>query len=147
MSATGLEVFDKTVQTTNSWLHEIEAEIGPDRHVAWHTLGAVLRSLRDRLPVEQVAHLGAQLPILVRGLYYDQWRPAQTPVKIRHDEEFLDAIADKLDGTRPVDPEDAAKAVFHTLSRHISGGEIRKVRDTLPKDIRSLWSESGAAVG
>ena len=46
MSATGLDVFDKTVQTTNIWLDEIMARMGPDRHVAWHLLGAVLRSLR-----------------------------------------------------------------------------------------------------
>ena len=73
MSATGLDVFDKTVQTTNIWLDEIMARMGPDRHIAWHILGAVLRALRDRLPLDDAAHLGAQLPLLVRGLYYDQW--------------------------------------------------------------------------
>ena len=69
MSTTGLEVFDKTVQTTNIWLDEIMERMGPDRHVAWHILGAVLRTLRDRLPLDDAAHLGAQLPLLVRGLY------------------------------------------------------------------------------
>src|SRR5215216_2105665 len=51
MSATGLDVFDKTLQTTNTWLDEIMAKIGPDRQLAWHALGAVLRALRDRLPL------------------------------------------------------------------------------------------------
>lgn len=50
MSTNGLEVFDKTIQTTNIWLDEIMDEMGPDRQLAWHTLGAVLRALRDRLP-------------------------------------------------------------------------------------------------
>ncbi len=67
MSATVLDVFDKTIQTTNIWLDEIMERIGPDRKLAWHTLGAVLRALRDRLPVDEGAHLAAQLPILVRG--------------------------------------------------------------------------------
>ena len=49
MAATGLDVFDKTLQTTNSWLAEIMEVVGPDRQVAWHTLGAVLRTLRDRI--------------------------------------------------------------------------------------------------
>jgi hypothetical protein len=44
MSTTGLEVFDKTIQVTNTWLGEIMERLGPDRHVAWHVLGAVLRS-------------------------------------------------------------------------------------------------------
>ena len=41
MSATGLDVFDKTLQTTNN---EIMAKLGPDRQVAWHVLGAVLHA-------------------------------------------------------------------------------------------------------
>src|SRR6266540_3290801 len=77
MSATGLDVFDKTLQTTHTWLDEIMRTVGPDRQVAWHVLGAVLRVLRDRLPVGLAAHLGAQLPILVRGVYYDQWRGSE----------------------------------------------------------------------
>src|SRR4051812_44635600 len=67
MSATGLDVFDKTLQTTHIWLDELMQEIGPDRQVAWHVLGAVLRGVRDRIPLDLAAHLGAQLPLLVRG--------------------------------------------------------------------------------
>lgn len=77
MAATGLEVFDKTLQTTNIWLDDIMAEIGPDRQLAWKVLSTVLHKLRDRMPVEAAAHLGAQLPLLVRGAYYDQYIPAR----------------------------------------------------------------------
>jgi hypothetical protein len=62
MSATGLDVFDKTLQTTNIWLDEIMAKLGPDRQVAWHVLGAVLHALRDDLvavrAVSPAAHDG-----------------------------------------------------------------------------------------
>ena len=34
MSATGLEVFDRTIQSTNVWLKEIGSDIGPDRELA-----------------------------------------------------------------------------------------------------------------
>ena len=73
MSATGLDVFDKTLQTTHIWLNEIIEVIGPDKQVAWHVLGAVLRTLGDRVPLPVAVHLGAELPLWVRGLYYDQW--------------------------------------------------------------------------
>jgi uncharacterized protein (DUF2267 family) len=71
MSATGLEVFDRTLQTTNTWLGEIMETLGPDRQIAWHALGAVLRTVRDRIPLGLglAPHLGAQLPLLVRGAY------------------------------------------------------------------------------
>lgn len=79
MSATGLEVFDKTLQTTNIWLGEIERDIAPDRQIAWKILSTVLHKLRDRLPIDLSAHLGSQLPLLVRGAHFDQYRPAHQP--------------------------------------------------------------------
>src|SRR5438046_2441692 len=134
MSATGLEVLDKSLQTTNIWLKEIMEAVGPDRHVAWRVLGAVLHALRDRLAVEQVAHLGAELPIVIRGLYYDQWHPAGKPEKERRADEFVARVADELRDTRPVDPEDAARVVFQVLSRHITMGQVEKIRQSLPED-------------
>ncbi|KAB0266261.1 DUF2267 domain-containing protein [Microvirga brassicacearum] len=79
MSTSGLDVVDKTLQATNLWLKEISDELGPDRKVAWKVLSVVLHKLRDRIPVELSTHLGAELPLLVRGVYYDQFEPAKQP--------------------------------------------------------------------
>jgi hypothetical protein len=49
MSATGLDVFDKTLQTTNSWLDEISDALGPDRKLAWKVLSVVLHKLRESM--------------------------------------------------------------------------------------------------
>lgn len=145
MSATGLDVFDKTLQTTNIWLDEIMEDIGPDRQVAWHALGAVLRTLRDRLPLDEAAHFGAQLPLLVRGLYYDQWHPAGKPQKTRRQEEFIAQVSDELSDIRPLDPKDATRAVFKAVAHHIDRGACRKVEKALPQEIRVLWPEERAA--
>jgi len=141
MATTGLEVFDRTLHTTNLWLDEICAEIGPDKHLAWHVLGAVLRSIRDELLVGQSAHLAAQLPLLVRGAYFDQYRPAAQPAAERSQEDFIARIREELTATRPVRPDLAATAVMRTLNRHITGGQVKKVRDALPKSVRTLWPE------
>jgi uncharacterized protein (DUF2267 family) len=142
MAATGLDVFDKTLQTTNVWLDEIMEVVGPDRQVAWHALGAVLRTLRDRLPIGLSAHLGSQMPIIVRGLYYDQWEPERKPDKTRDVDEFLANINKQLKNIRPVNALDATQAVFHVLSRHLDRGQTKKVRDALPEEIkRRLWPE------
>lgn len=139
MSANGLEVFDKTLQTTNTWLKEIMAVIGPDRQVAWKVLSVVLHKLRDRLPVELAAHLGAELPMLIRGAYYDQFQPAKQPSACRTLEQFHAEVAEWLSDIRPVDPKDAVNVVFATLSRHIPAGQIEKVRGALPQPIRAAW--------
>src|SRR5262249_32751084 len=103
--------------------------------------GAVLRSIRDELLIGQSAHLAAQLPLLVRGAYFDQYRPAAQPVAERSQEEFIARIRDELTGSRPVRPDLAATAVMRTLNRHLTEGRVRKARDALPRGIRALWPE------
>lgn len=142
MSATGLDVFDKTIHTTNVWLDGINQMIGPDRAVAWKVLSVVLHCLRDQLPLQLAAHLGAQLPLMVRGVYYDQFEPEKLPGELHSEEDFLEAVHRGLQGIRPVDSREASNAVFETLSAHISGGQVRKVRGALPKGIRKLWPEA-----
>ncbi|MBF9232645.1 DUF2267 domain-containing protein [Microvirga alba] len=139
MSATGLDVFDKTLQTSNIWLGEIMDEIGPDRELAWHALGAVLHSVRDWIPAELAVHLGAQLPLLVRGLYYDRWRLIQKPERGRSQDEFINHVSEGLTNQRPVNRVKAIHAVFNVLSRHVSAGQLDKVRQSLPEDVRALW--------
>ena len=141
MSANGLEVFDKTLETTHVWLKEIMADLGPDKQVAWKALSTVLHKLRDRLSINLAAHLGAQLPLLVRGVYYDQFEPAKMPSECRNREDFIAEVAEWMSDTRPVDPEDAIRSVFRVLSRHISQGQIDHVKQALPKSVRQMWDE------
>jgi uncharacterized protein (DUF2267 family) len=142
MSATGLDVFDKTLQTTHIWLDEIMLDLGPDRQVAWHVLGAVLRALRDRLPMELSAHLAAQLPLLVRGLYFDQWRPSEQPAKSRTREEFFERVAADLKSTRPVKLEQAVRAVFRVINHRLDPGQVQNVREALPQPLQTLWPDA-----
>jgi uncharacterized protein (DUF2267 family) len=145
MSATGLEVFDETVHKTNAWLKEIMETLGPDRHRAYQALRAVLHTLRDRLTINEAAQLGDQLPMLVRGIYYEAWRPAVMPEKIRSLDEFLEKISTHFAHTRPIGADDAARAVFQVLDRHVSPGEIQDVVQTLPQDVRALWPQHAHA--
>lgn len=144
MAATGLDVFDKTLQTTNIWLDEIMARLGEERQVAWHVLGAVLHALRDRVPVELAAHVGAQLPLLVRGLYYDGFDPTGLPEKTRTLQGFLARVEQGLTGTRPVPARDAAQAVFRVLSHHMDPGQVGKLVQALPQPVQDIWTEVAA---
>ncbi len=139
MSSTGLDVFDTTLQKTAIWLNEIMAELGSnDRHLAYLALRATLHALRDRLPVQEAVHLGAQLPMLVRGFYYEGWTPSRKPGKA-HKAAFLRSIGACFGPGTPPDPEDVVRAVFNVLAHHVTSGEIKDVKQLLPKDLRSLW--------
>jgi len=147
MRATGITAFDSTIHTTNIWLNDLMSWLGwPDKQQAYHALRVVLHTLRDRLPVEQAAALGAQLPMLVRGFYYEGWHPHGKPVKERTKEAFLGHIAAAFQNDPDVKAEDVARAVFHVLAKHVTPGEVKHVTLSLPGEIRSLWSEetSGA---
>ncbi len=139
MSTTGLDVFDHTVHTTNAWLDEIEAYVGPDRKLAWKALITVLRTLRDGLQPDLAANLGAQLPLLVRGGYYDRYQPSKQPRNFAGEEEFLAVVAEGLEDSRGVSPKLAVAVVLAVLEKHVSPGEIDKVRGALRRDIRALW--------
>jgi uncharacterized protein (DUF2267 family) len=140
MSATGLDVFDTTLQKTNQWLQDTMRLLEcKDRRKAYLALRATLHAVRDRLTVEEVAQLGAQLPMLVRGFYYEGWDPTGKPLKLRTREDFLDRIAQELKGVDDLDPETLALAVFAVLERHVTEGEIQDVKQALPAEIRELW--------
>jgi len=140
MSATDVPVFEKTLRKTEEWLREIMREIGSeDHHLAYLVLRGTLQVLRDRLPLEETAHLGAQLPMLVRGFYYEGWHPARD-VSRMHRDEFLERVQQQLAGAAPtVNMEAAVRAVFHVLSQKIAKGEIEQIEQALPPDLRELW--------
>jgi uncharacterized protein (DUF2267 family) len=138
MTQTAIAAFESTLQTTNVWLHEIMERMGwMDKHRAYHALRVVLHALRDRLPVEGAAALAAQLPLLIRGVFFEGWHPAGKPIKERRKEDFLDHIALAFAGDY-VDPEQIARAVLAVLANHVSPGEVYHVEQLLPLEIRSL---------
>jgi uncharacterized protein (DUF2267 family) len=141
MSSTGLEVFDETLHKTNTWLKEIAEPLSLDRHGAYQVLRAVLHCLRDRLTINEAAQLGDQLPMLVRGIYYEAWHPAGKPDKIRSRDDFLARITSLISMKQSIGAEDAARAVFRTLENHVSPGEARSVIHVLPEEIRRLFGE------
>ena len=140
MSMTGLDVFDTTVQKTNIWLKDIMQELGwADRHKAYVSLRITLHALRDRLTLAEAVQFGAQLPMLIRGLYYEGWTPAGKPDKVRHKAAFLAPIQEHFRDDWHVEPEEIARAVFKVLAAHVSAGEIEDIKQLLPQELKELW--------
>lgn len=139
MSATGFETFDRAVQKSNEWLNELgqDDNIGPDHQRAYHALRAVLWTLRDRLTVEEAFHLSSQLPLLLRGMFWDGYRPADKPEKMKTPEEFLEKVQERLEQMNGPNADQATKAVFGILLHHIPEGTMAHIRQMLPGRIES----------
>jgi uncharacterized protein (DUF2267 family) len=139
--STGLGVFDNTVEKTNLWLKELENALGVNRQTAYEVLRAVLHTVRDRITIEEAAHFAAQLPMLVRGIFYEGWQPSAIPKKFVTLQEFIAYASAKLQPGAEIPIEKAARCVFASINKTVTEGEARQVRHMLPKEIQELWLE------
>jgi len=147
MSTQGLSGLERTIQLTHIWINDLDRRLDwNDKARSYRLLKAVLHALRDSLKVNEAADLGAQLPGLLRGAYYEQWHPAATPVKERSIEQFLDRVNASFKRDPLANPPLAVMAVFQLLSKKISEGEIEDVRRCLPTQIRSAWPDKVGGV-
>jgi uncharacterized protein (DUF2267 family) len=142
MTAAHLSGIDHTVQLTREWIRELDRDLAWDNEPrSYRLLRATLHALRDCLDVNEAAQLGAQLPQLVRGIYYEGWHPAGMPVSKRGKQDFIDRIQAAFKTDPLADPEQAISRVFALLNRHVSKGEIKDVRLRLKKHLQELWPE------
>ena len=132
-----------TVEKTNLWLDEIAAGLEADRQVAYRVLRAYLHALRDRLTVDEAAQLAAQLPLLIRGIFYEDWDPSKTPVHYRGLADFLDRVAADAELSGETSASFAVTVAAGALVRHVSAGEIADVRAQLPEDLRPVLELAG----
>ncbi len=132
-----VDVIDRSVEKTNIWLKELAEELGTDdRRFAYRVLRAYLHAVRDRLVVDEAAQLAAQLPELVRGIYYEGWVPSRTPTSDRSVDEFLRRIADEAKLPGETEASYACSAAARVLRRHVSEGEIDDVVAVFPAELR-----------
>jgi uncharacterized protein (DUF2267 family) len=133
-----VDVIDTTVHKTYRWIDEISEELGGiGRREAYRDLRAFLHTIRDRLTVDQAAELGAQLPMLIRGIYYEAWDPSRVPVKMKA-EEFVEVFIERAVLPPDREPLASLKAAASVLRRHVTEGETEDVVSSLPIDIRRL---------
>lgn len=140
MTSTGLDVFDTTLQKTNVWLKWLMQELhSGDREFAYLALRSGLHALRDRMQAEAAIHLGAQLPMLVRGIFYEGWDPQPQPTREHQWAEFVEHVRKTLPPQAKPRAEHCAIGTFRLLASHLDPGEARKIEATLPKAIGDRW--------
>jgi uncharacterized protein (DUF2267 family) len=137
MSRTGVDSLDRSIEKTNTWLADVAASFGTeDRRLAYRVTRSWLHTLRDRLPVPVAAHIAAQLPELLRGVFYEGWNPSKVPIKYGRDEYVARFAKDAQIHHSEV--PNAGRLVTAAMRRHISAGAIDEALGVLPGDIRGL---------
>lgn len=140
MPESSVAAFETTVNKTHQWLKQMQKHGDfADQAQAYAALRAGLHAIRDRLRPEEAAHLGAQLPMLVRGIYYEAWRPAAAPADVRTEQEFLADVRARLGRDDIIDPEAALVSTIRVLSESITPGEIEDIKGSMPKPLQKYW--------
>jgi len=145
MTTTHVDVIDRSVEKTHIWLNDLAEELASeDGHHAYRVLRAFLHALRDHLTVDEAAALAAQLPIFVRGVFYEGWDPSRTPEHARDIESFLQRIASEAGLAGETEASFAATAASRVMRRHVSAGEGDSVLRALPHHLRELLGTEGS---
>ena len=133
--------FNAAVRSAQEWVDELASRLGwHDRSRAYPALLATLHALRDCVSRDEVAYLGAQLPPLLRGFYYEGWHPGRhAPVRQR--EAFLERIRDGVHRDPAVDAEQVARATFALLAARLPPAEVEDAKAATPKVLHNLWPD------
>ncbi|WP_030490940.1 DUF2267 domain-containing protein [Micromonospora chokoriensis] len=132
-----ISAFESSLDKTNLILKDIENAYGwpqDRRNQSYAALRTVLHLLRDRLPVDESVEFAQQLPVLVRGIYFDGWVPSDVPIKLNRDD-FLYEVRQGFPYDAKGGPERVTQVVLDTLRRHVTQGEWQDVKDTMPEDL------------
>ena len=140
MKQTGLDAIDHAPQVVAEWLNLLEEDLGwTDRSRSYRLLRETLHAIRDFLTVQEAASLSAQLPLLVRGIFFEGWMLARTPARPRSAEALLERVNGAFGDEALLEPDVAIAAVFSVLRRRIDSGEYDQVARSLRRPLRELW--------
>lgn len=130
---------DTAVRDTQEWIDDLVGRLAwHDRQRVYLALLAGLHALRDCVGRDQAVHIGAHLPALLRGLYYEGWYPGGH-AQGRSREAFLERIHDGVHRDPAIDPEIVARAVLALVAARLPAGEVENAKTATPTGLHNLW--------
>ncbi len=140
MPKTSVHTLDTAPQVVADWLSDLQDTLKlSDKARSYKIMRTVLHTLRDWITIDEAAQLSAQLPILVRGIFYDGWNPSTRVPRPHGKQAFLERVNASFTKEPLPDTEKAIAAVFALLAKHVSAGELGDIRGSMTKDLQVLW--------
>jgi len=134
------DIFLKSLEEAHSWLNDtcFYAEL-QEKFQGLLILRVVLHELRDHLTLSASSKLSAQLPLLIRGLYFENWDIRHGLLEENQHYFFIDSITEKLKKYISIEGEKASVAVFKVLAKHTALERSYKLEKFFPPGIFSVW--------
>jgi len=130
---------ENSIHKTNRWINDLNKELDwDDKQASYTALGGTLQIIRDMLTIEEATDFGSQLPLILRGAYYSNWNPSNTPIDLDKSA-FVSRVHSHLGNNPDVKPNETVQKVLDFLNKKITNGEIMDIRAQLPNDIQHFW--------
>jgi uncharacterized protein (DUF2267 family) len=137
---TAIQDLENAVPEVEVWLEDLKQRLcWHEREKVYLALLAALHALRDCLPRDEAAYVGVQLPVLLRGLYFEGWHPAARVARAKTRIGFVERIQEGVHRDPGIDAEEVASAVFALLADRLLAGELEDAKAATPHDLRMFW--------
>ncbi len=143
--STNILSLDRAVQNTILWLNEIQTQLQwEDRDTVYKATKAVLQTIRDLLPYEELFHFSANLPMVMKGMMFDGFNPIKDKKeKVKTEVEFYNQVQTYYDSQRRdlISGKEATMGVVNMLIDRVGEGEMKKVADNMPLKLKPLFRQ------
>jgi uncharacterized protein (DUF2267 family) len=141
-----VHAFNRSHEIAETWVRELCTEMHwLNLDDAYHLLRAVLHTLRDWTTVDEAAQFAAQLPLVLRGTFFEGWNPGAVTKIGRTKEEFVMGVVGRIAVNVKYDLESAIQTVIKVIGHHVSEGEMKDIFSGLPTSVRNLVSRPTGA--
>lgn len=138
--------FDQYAHTGKEFLKKVAFELGDedDTSRASRLLRATLRALRDQSSPEESLQMISQLPMFIKALYVDGWRPGGAKNHARHLVGFVTRVEENGgfagDSSLSLTEQLAdIQSVIRVMKEYVSEGEAADFVHSLPEELRVLF--------
>ena len=139
--------FNQYATEGNTFLKEYGKHLGfgKDNEKAGRIFVSIMHALREIIPVAESLQFVAQLPMFLKAAYVNGWTLKNRGRKIKRMEEFVELVKE-MDGNAAINDygyendlaEKYIDLTFIYLRKYVSLGEMEDIRDSLPKDLKSM---------
>lgn len=137
---TNIQDLEKAVPEVEAWVADLKQRLQwHDREKVYLALLATLHGLRDALPRDEAVFIGVQLPVLLRGLYFEGWHPSARIARAKTRTGFVERIQEGVHRDPGIDAEEVASVVFALLADRLPAGEFEDAKAATPSDLRMFW--------
>lgn len=102
---------------------------------ALNILCSVIHGFRDTLDVENAIAVQSSLPVFLKGVFQENWKPFGQRRAFRCHSEVTSTFSSEDELNKGV------KAVFYMLERHVPGDNMQVIKEALPGELKSILKE------